>query len=134
MVDDVDTVGECNSLFNDKVSFVLDDSEFGYCLGFFGCGHKAIVAPYIEENLKTDSKSAALTYISGNQPDYTKTEAAIIENILQGVMDSYIARKWLSAGVAQVSLVEDNFVATAEFNISEPKAMWRVFGELRQTL
>jgi hypothetical protein len=33
-----------------------------------------------------------------------------------------------------VDLVQDNFVANAEINISEPTAMWRVFGNMQSTL
>lgn len=133
--DDVDELGEANSLFDDKVSFAIFDDEFGIRLGLLACGGKAITAPYIKRNLEIDLQSAALTYISGNQPAYTKTQAALIEDELQKVMDTYInVRKWIEAGVVEILLIQDNFVGNAEMNIAEPKAFWRIFGEMRQTL
>lgn len=134
--DDVDELGEAISLFDDRVSFVISDSEFSTRLAFFVCGGKAITAPYIEKNLEIDMQSKALTYISANQPAYTKTQAALLEDELQKVIDSYIAapRQWIEAGVVEISLINDNFVASGDINISEPKALWRIEGELRQTL
>lgn len=132
--DDVDTLGEANSLFDDKISFVIDDSEFGKRLGLFACGAKAITAPYIKRNLEIDIQSSALSYVSGNQPSYSKTHAALLEDELQKVMQSYIDDLLIEDGTVEVFLEEDNFVATGNMNIAEPKALWRIFGEIRQTL
>jgi len=132
--DGVDELGAANSYFDDKVSFVISDSEFADRLGLFACGGKAITAPYIKRNLEIDLQSAALTYISGNQPAYTKRQAALIEDELQKVMNGYISRQLIEAGVVEVLLIQDNFVANAEMNIAEPKAFWRIVGEMRQTL
>ncbi len=132
--DDVDTLGAAEALFDEKINFVISDSEFGERLALFACGGKAIVAPYIERNLEIDIQSAALSYVSGNQPAYTKVQAALLEDELQKVMASYIARQWIEAGTVEVKLEEDNFVASGYMNIAEPKALWRIFGEMRQTL
>ncbi len=132
--DGVDTLGDAESLFDDKVSFVIADSEFGTRLGLLACGGKAIVAPYIKRNLEVDLQSAALSFISGNQPAYTNTNATLLENTLQDVVNSYIERQWLEAGTIDIQLIEDNFVASGFINIAEPKALWRVFSEIRQTL
>lgn len=134
LADDVSTLGDCNALFDDKVSFVLDDSEFGKRLGLFACGGKAIVAPYIKRNLELDMQSAALTYVSGNQPAYTKVQAALLEDELQKVIALYVSRQWIEQGTVEVLLEQENFIASGYINISEPKALWRIFGEIRQTL
>jgi hypothetical protein len=96
--DDIDTLGDANTLFDNKVNFVISDDEFGERLGLFAVGGKAIVAPYIKRNLQLDFQSAALTYISGNEPGYTKKEAALLEDELQKVIQHYIYRKWNSHG------------------------------------
>jgi len=132
--DDVATLGDANTLFDDKISFVLNDSEFGKRLGLFAAGSKAIVQPYITRNLEIDIQSKALSYISGNQPNYTKKQAALLEDELQKVIESYIQKEWIEAGVVEVKLEQENFVASGYINISEPKALWRIFGEIRQTL
>lgn len=134
LADDVETLGDSTALFDDKISFVISDDEFGERLALFACGGKAIVAPYIVKNLQIDMQSSALTYISGNQPAYTKVQAALLEDELQKVLNEYIADQEIEAGTVDVLLEEDNFVASSNINISEPKAMWRVFGEIRQTL
>ncbi len=132
--DDVNTLGGANALFDDKVSFVLDDTEYGKRLGLFAQGAKAIVKPYIIKNLEVDMQSSALSYISGNQPAYTKVQAALLEDELQKVVQSYIDRQWIEVGTVGVSLVESNFVASGSINVAEPGALWRIFGELSQTL
>lgn len=134
LADDVGTLGDANSLFDDRISFVISDDEFSNRLAFFGCGGKAIVAPYIIKNLQIDMQSKALSYISGNQPGYTKTQAALLEDELKKVIDEYIDSDWIEAGVVEVELVEDNFVASGDINVAEPKALWRIFAEMRQTL
>lgn len=133
--DDVGTVGDADSLFDSKISFVISDSEYGMRLALFCAGGKAMTAPYIKKNLMIDLQSEALSYISANQPEFTHTQAALLQDELNKVLQSYIIdKKWIADGTVSVSLAEDNFVAGAEFNISEPKALWRIFGEMRQTL
>lgn len=137
---DVDTLGEAENLFDQKISFVLSDDEFGKRLGLFAAGGKAITAAYITRNLEIDLQSRALSYISGNQPAYTLTQAALLEDELQKVISGepgnpgYIGRQWIEAGVVEIRLESQNFVANGYINISEPTAMWRIFGEIRQTL
>lgn len=138
--DDVDELGEANNLFDQKISFVLADDEFGKRLGLFAAGGEAIVAPYITKNLEIDLQSKALSYISGNQPAYTLTQAALLEDELQKVISGtptaqgYIGRGWISAGKVEIRLEQENFVASGYIDIAKPTAMWRIFGELRQTL
>jgi hypothetical protein len=134
--DGIDTLGDANSLYDDKISFALSDDEFGKRLALFCVGGKAIVAPYILKNLRIDLQSAALTWISGNQPSYTKKEAALLETRLQQdvINEDYIDRNLIEAGTVEISLVQSNFVANGSINVAEPKALWRVFSEMRQTL
>ena len=134
LADDVETLGDAEALFDDKISFVISDSEFSERLSLFACGGKAIVAPYIERNLQVDMQSKALQYISDNQPGYTKTQAALLEDELKKVIADYIDAEWISDGTVEVDLLEDNFVASGNINIAEPKALWRIFAEMRQSL
>lgn len=132
--DDVSLLGDANSLFDDKISFVINDDEFSTRLALFAAGGKAIIAPYVKRNLQIDLQSAAVSYISGNQPSYTRTHAGLLEDELQKVVQSYIDRGWISDGTVEVKLEQQNFVASGYINIAEPSAMWRIFGEMRQTL
>lgn len=132
--DDVNTLGKANALFDDKISFVISDSQFGNRLALLAAGGKAIVAPYITKNMQIDIQSKALSYISGNQPAYSKVQAALLEDELQKVPDSYIARQLISDGKVEIKLEQENFVASAYINIAPPTAFWRAFGEMKQTL
>jgi hypothetical protein len=132
--DDVDTLGAANALFDDKVSFVISDDEFSNRLGLLSAGAKAIVAPYVIKNLQVDLQSNALSYISGNQPAYSKKQATLLEDELSKVIQSYIDREWIEAGTVEIKLEQDNFIASGYINVAEPKALWRIFGEMRQTL
>lgn len=134
VADDVVTLGAADNLFDEKVNFVISDDEFGNRLGLFAAGGEAIVAPYIKRNLELDFQSAALSYISGNQPDYSNTQAALLEDELRKVIQSYIDKQWLTSGTVAIVLDQGNFVASGNINIAEPKALWRIFAEMSQTL
>lgn len=134
VADDVATVGAANALFDSRISFVITDDEFSTRLSMFAAGGKAIVAPYISKNLQIDLQSRALTYIAANQPSYTRTQAALLEDELQKVVDDYVTRDQIEDGFVEVDLLQSNFVASGEINIAEPKALWRIFAEMRQSL
>jgi len=134
--DDIDELGEAESLFDDKVSFVISDSEFGKRLALFAVGGKAIVAPYILKNLRIDLQSRALQWISENQPQYTKKEAALLETRLQEdvINEDYVNRDLIESGKVEISLVNSNFVANGTIIVAEPKGLWRVESEMTQTV
>lgn len=133
--DEVNTLGTANSLFDDRVSFVINDTEFSNRLAFFAAGGKAIVAPYILKNLRIDMQSKALQWISQNQPSYTLKEASLLETRLQeDVINSYVSRNLIVSGNVAITLVESNFVATGEIEVPEPKALWKVVSEMTQTV
>jgi hypothetical protein len=135
VADDVANLGDAEALYDDRINFVMDDTEFGARLGLFVAGGKAIVAPYIKRNIQIDLQSEALSYISANQPGYTLTHAALLEDELQKVIDtSYIDTGLIEDGTVEVTLEESNFVASGNINIAEPGAMWRLFANMRATL
>ena len=137
--DDVDQLGEAVSLFDDRITFILEDAEYAKRLGFFGAGGKAIVAPYIKRNLEIDMQGVGLAYVSANQPQYTLTEAALIENEMQKVIDGtptkpgYVQKKWLTGGKVEIKLEGSNFVASGYILIPPPTALWRIPTEIRET-
>ena len=134
--DGIDELGQAEALFADRVSFVLNDTEFGNRLAFFVAGGKAIAAPYIKKNLCIDLQSRALQWISANQPDYTLVNASLLESALQDdvIQKKYIDTRWISNATIEISLVNDNFVASGSINMVEPKALWKITGELMSTL
>lgn len=133
--DGVNLLGSAETMFDDKVSFVISDDEYGKRLALFAAGGKAIVAPYITKNIVIDLQSTALQYVSGNQPAYTKKEAALLEDEMKKmVQQKYIDTGLIEDAVIEVKLIENNFVANGYINIAEPKALWRIFADMQQTL
>lgn len=132
--DDVEILGDAEALFDDKISFVIEDGQYGNRLALFASGQAAIVAPYIKRNYEIDQQSKALQFMSGNQPAYTKVQAALLEDELLKVRDDYVRRQWIENGTVSVLLEQENFVGSGYLDIAPPRALWRLFGELRQTL
>lgn len=134
LADDVDTLSLAEQLFEDRISFVINDTQFGPRLALFTAGGQAIIAPYVKRNLELDLQSRALQYVSLNQPSYTLVQASLLEDELQKVTESYIDRDWIEDGTANVTLGPEKFVGAAEIEISEPSALWRIKGKLKQNL
>lgn len=127
--DDVLTVGDADNLFDDGISFVLTSAEYGNRLAFFG-NARAIIAPYVLKEIEILTQAAAVTYISANQPNYSKKEAILLENALNKVILPYIEDDTITSGNVTVELVQSNFVANGEIVLAEPKALWRVSATL----
>lgn len=130
--DGITEIGDADALFDDRVSFALHSEEFGTRLAFFVAGGQAIVAPYVKEEIKLKMQGRALTWINANEPDYTLTDAKLLEAYLNKGLEPYLAQKIITGGEVRVSLYQENFVGSAKILIPEPKALWRLFGELAQ--
>lgn len=131
--DDVDSLGEAENFFDDRVSFVISDDEFANRLGLFAAGGKAIAAPYIIKNLSIDMQSSALQYVTANQPGRTLTEAALLQDELEKVLQEYIDDGLIESGSVAVTIGGDEFEAQAAIEVPEPTALWRIIGTITQT-
>ena len=129
----VDTINEANLLFEDKISFVLTSEEYGNRLALFASNRKAIVAPYVFEEIQLNLQSKALQYIELNKPAYTEKQASLLEDTLQGMLDQkYIATEIIDSATVEITLENENFVASGDISVAEPKALWRINAVLRQ--
>lgn len=129
----VNTLGAADSLFDDRVSFVLSSQEYGNVLAFFTAGKQAIIAPYITEEIRTRQQGRALGWIRQNKPQYTLTDAKLLERYLQQQLEEdYVDTGLIESAKVTVELTADNFIATGNISISEPKALWRLQGTLTQ--
>ena len=129
---EVNTINQAELLFEDSISFVLSSEEFGNRLALFASNRRAIVAPYVFEELTLKLQSKALQYIELNEPNYTEAEASLLEDSLQTVIDGYVEEGLLTSGNITVSLTDENFVVKATITVPEPKAMWRIKATMRQ--
>lgn len=130
--DDVDTLGEATALFDERISFVASDEDYGNRLAFFAAGGKAIVAPYIIKQFRIELQAAATSWIALNQPAYTNVNAVKLSNHLR---TEVLEKKFINTGLIEtatvtISIVNDNFVATGLITASEPRALWRVANEM----
>lgn len=128
----IDTIGKAELHFEDAVSFVLTSEEYGNRLALFASNKRAIVAPYVYEELQLKLQSKALQYITLNQPAYTEAEASLLEDSLQAVVDEYVEQGIITSGKVIVSLTGEQFVANATIEIPEPKALWRIKATMKQ--
>lgn len=128
----ITTTAQAELLFDDALSFVLTSEEYGNRLALFASNRRAIIAPYIYEEMTLKLQSKALQYISLNQPNYTQAEASLLEDSLQSVVDGYIQKGIIESGRVDVGLTDENFVVSAEIQIPEPKALWRIKATMQQ--
>lgn len=128
----ISSINQAELMFEDSISFVLTSDEYKNRLALFASNRRAIVAPYVYEELTLKLQSKALQYISLNQPNYTEAEASLLEDALQGVVDGYVEQGILTHGKVVVSLTDEQFVAQASINIPEPKALWRIRATMKQ--
>ena len=130
--DDEFGLGDAENYFDERLSFVLTDDDYGKRLAFLCCGGKAIVAPYVLEEIQILMQGRALSYITANQPAYTKKNASRLEDYLEGVYDAYITTGQIESGSVDVELLADDFEASALVTVARPRALWRVEAEITQ--
>jgi len=131
--DGIVELGEAKNLYNERYSFVLTSDEYGNRLAFFVAGKQAITAAYIIENLTLDSQSAAVSFITTNKPDYTITNAKLLESAVELALNNkYIVTGLVESVSLTISLINDNFRATGQIVVPIPKALWGVDVDLIQ--
>jgi len=132
--DGIDTIAEAMNLYDSKISFVLNSIQYGNRLALFTNNRKAIVAPYLSELFQVMMQGWGVGYIALNQPAYTILQASLLEDYLAGEADKTFVQTNLIENISvQITLVENNFTASGNLQIAEPKALWRVNSLLTET-
>ena len=125
--DGIDTIAEALNLYDARISFVLNSDQYQNRLAFFANNRKAIVAPYLSELFQLMMQGWGVGYIALNQPAYTILQASLLEDYLAGEADKTFVQTNLIENISvKISLVENNFTASGNLQIAEPKALWRV--------
>jgi len=131
--DGIDTIAEALNLYDARISFVLNSDQYQNRLAFFANNRKAIVAPYLSELFQLMMQGWGVGYIALNQPAYTILQASLLEDYLAGEADKTFVQTNLIENISvQISLVENNFTASGNLQIAEPKALWRVNSLLKE--
>lgn len=132
--DGVTDLADAETMFADRVSFVLTDpDQYGSRVAFFVAGRQAIVAPYVTQELMLNLQGAALQYLNLNRPQYTVTQAKLLEDYLQSdAAARYVDTKLLDYVTVTITLTERNYEGDVDVSIPEPTAFWRLLGTLTQ--
>jgi hypothetical protein len=131
--DGIDTIAEALNLYDSRISFVLNSDQYQNRLAFFANNRKAIVAPYLSELFQLMMQGWGVGYIALNQPAYTILQASLLEDYLAGEADKTFVQTNLIENISvQITLVENNFTASGNLQIAEPKALWRVSSVLTE--
>ncbi|WP_424244946.1 hypothetical protein Dip510_000053 [Elusimicrobium posterum] len=130
--DGIIDLGTVNSLYQDRISFALTSAQYGPRLAFFAAGQQAIIAPYIIKELGIALQGAAIQYMNINKPQYTITQAKLLEDHLQKILDKYASQGLLEEGKITISLTKQNYEAGALIVVPQPTALWKIIGNLRQ--
>ena len=133
----VEKIGDAENCFDNRVSFAVDDSNVGTMLGGFFAGGLAIIEPFVIEFLKNKLQSAYVKRLAATEPNYTDFDAKTMESYLQKkVLDPLIKNNNNPNGYFEYATIEinldstGNFVATANIEVSEPNAWWRLLGTI----
>lgn len=133
----VDSLGDANNLFNSRVSFYLDDEEFGKRLGFFAAGGDGITAPYIDEEIKRILQSSGTNYLALNQPKNITASRIRLQRRLNGEIGTYIEPpyQYLDDTVENsITVTESNerFVVNGSLSTKVAEPIWRLRVEALQ--
>lgn len=128
--DEINTNETADAMFDLRANFVLSDEEFGNRLALFCVGGngkaRAIIAPYVYEEITRVLQGAALTYINLNEPDYNVAEAALLQKYLQGKLNKYIEDGTIEEGTVTVGVGNEQFIMTGGIVVAEVSALWRL--------
>lgn len=127
----VSTIGDAEDLFSKKVSFYLEDKQYGKRLGFFGAGGDAITVPYIREEIKRIVQSTGVNYLALNQPRNITLSRIRLEDALQDKIDSYASAPFYyldDSGLNDIELTASSeaFVLNGQLFIDVAEPIWRV--------
>jgi hypothetical protein len=132
----VTSLGLAESLFNDRISFFMDDDESGTRLAFFVAGGKSITTPYISKEIELLMQFNMTNFITINQPYNVKLERQELEKIGDQMIADYIEQGYLDPDGINDLVVTDGaevFVVAGSLTTSPSVALWRVFLDAYQT-
>ena len=128
-------LNKADLLFDERLSFYLQDDEQGVRLAFFVAGGKSITTPYIDEELRVVIQSDMLNFLSANQPMNIETNRRLLQQVGNKVIQSFIDRSLLDPdGTNTLTITKSNevFIVDGEMTTSEAVALWRVQIDAKQ--
>lgn len=132
----VQTLGKCETLFDERVSFWLEDDDNGNRLGFFVAGGKSITTPYIEKEIELTMQYDMANFLTANQSFNVAVERAHLERIGNKVITNNLERGYLDpdgVNTIKVTPSEEEFIVNGNLTTSPSVALWRVKMDAYQT-
>lgn len=128
-------LGTAELLFDERLSFYLNDEEQGTRLAFFVAGGLSITTPYINEELKVVMQSNMLNFMSTNQPMNIETNRLLLEQRGKKIINQYVGDGLLDPdGVNTLTITKGDevFIVDGEMETTEAVALWRVDIDAKQ--
>lgn len=132
----VKTLGKCEALFDDRISFWLSDDDNGNRLGFFVAGGKSITTPYIEKEIELTMQYDMANFLTVNQPFNVAVERAHLERIGNKVIQDNLDRGYLDpdgTNTVKVTPSAEAFIVNGALTTSPAVALWRIKMDSYQT-
>lgn len=132
----ITTKGICEALFDERVSFWLQDDDNGNRLGFFGAGGESITTPYINEEVQLNVQYQMANYVTVNQPFNVAVSRASLARLGNKLVGEYIDIGYLDPDAQNIVTITDaaeTFVVSGALVISPSVALWRVRMDAYQT-
>lgn len=130
------TLGICESLFEARVSFWLQDDDNGNRLGFFAAGGLSITTPYISKEVELTIQYQQASFLAVNQPFNVAVSRNELARLGLKVINQFIEMGYLDPDKENSLTVIDTpeaFTVAGNLVTSPSVALWRVRMDAFQT-
>lgn len=128
-IETISSLGLAESYFDSRLTFWLFDETEGTKLAGFFNGGDAITQKYIDEELKLNIQSEAVSYISVNQPMNVFDMRVSLQNELQAVVNEYVDDDYLDPDGENTIIVTDSdedFFVNGTLSVKHAQPIWRM--------
>lgn len=125
----VKTVGEAESLYDDRVSFFVTGDSSGTRLGFFVAGGLSITTPYVAKELELSMQYEMTNYLTVNQPFNVELSRASLARIGAKQIKVYLDAGLLDAAeenAISITKSTEVFEVNGALTTAPAIALWRL--------
>lgn len=125
----VKTVGDAESLYDDRVSFFLTGDSSGTRLGFFVVGGLSMTTPYVAKELELSMQFEMTNYLTVNQPYNVELSRASLARIGNKQVKVYLDAGLLDddeINAISITKSTETFEVNGELTTAPAIALWRI--------
>lgn len=124
--DNIIALGLAEKLFDERISFVTTDTDYGPRLSLFCISGEPVIAPYVEKMLQLDIQAAAISATNLYKPNMTASAISKIKDYIeQKVISKYVNPETIPAITFYLKMNEEGWIAKGAITMSSIKALWR---------